>query len=154
MQYADEFPRFRGWSRRDDPDTPWERYHESRGKLGRAYTQLVLRPPDGRRIGESFFAPVKAGRNLGDWRVLAGLVCVVGDIELVPEYWGKRLGIQAIGEVVRFAFAQTGYHNFVAPPIEKNPAAIRGYEKAGFPRITGTSLWSGHMLMTLARERQ
>ncbi len=30
-------------------------------------------------------APLKEGRKLGDWRVPGGLVCLVGDIELVPE---------------------------------------------------------------------
>ena len=30
-------------------------------------------------------APLKEGRKLGDWPVPGGLVCLVGDIELVPE---------------------------------------------------------------------
>ncbi len=34
MRYADEFPRFRGWSKSDDPNMAWERYQEKRGKLG------------------------------------------------------------------------------------------------------------------------
>lgn len=151
MRYADEFPRFRGWSRSDDPETAWERYQDKRNELGNKYTQLIVRLPDGTGIGESFFAPLKEGRKLGQWRP-SGVVCVIGDIKLMPEYWGRGLGTQAMREVVRFAFDQAGCGIFVVPPNKNNPAAVRVYEKAGFAHIEERSPWSGHLLMMLTRE--
>jgi RimJ/RimL family protein N-acetyltransferase len=151
MRYADEFPRFRGWSRRDDPATAWQRYQEKRGELGKQYTQLIGRLPDGTRIGESFFAPLV--RKLGEWRKPRGVLCVIGDIKLLPEYWGRGLGTQAMRQVVRFAFDQAGCEVFVVPPNENNPAAIQVYTKAGFTPIVERSPWVGHLLMTLTRDR-
>ena len=153
MRYADEFPTFRGWSRRDDPDEAWERYREKRAKLGPGYTQLVLWLPDGTRIGESFFAPVEGDTELSEWLEPTSSGSIAGDVKLMPEYWGRGLGTEAMREVVRFAFDRAGCELFVVPPHEDNPAAIRVYEKAGFVHAAKSSPWSGHLLMTLTRER-
>jgi RimJ/RimL family protein N-acetyltransferase len=153
MRYADEFPTFRGWSRRDDPDTAWKRYREKRAELGSGYTQLVIRLADGTRIGESFFAPVGEHNELSEWLEPSPAGSIAGDVKLMPEYWGRGLGTEAMREVVRFAFDQVGSELFVVPPDEDNPAAIRVYEKAGFVHTAKSSPWSGHLLMTLTRER-
>jgi len=34
MQYADEFPKLRGWSKSSDIEFAWQRYEEKRAKLG------------------------------------------------------------------------------------------------------------------------
>ena len=153
MRYADEFPSFRGWSKRDDPDSAWERYLGRRAALGLRYTQLVLWLPDGTRTGESFFAPVEGDTELSEWLEPGAAGSVAGDVKLMPEYWGRGLGTEAMREVVRFAFDRVGCELFVVPPDEDNPAAIRVYEKAGFVHTAKSSPWSGHLLMTLTRER-
>jgi len=153
MRFADEFPRFRGWSRRDDSDTAWGRYQEKRARLGSKYTQLIVRLVDQTPIGESFFAPLREGGKLGELRIPSGITTVIGDIKLLPGYWGRGLGTLAMREAVRFAFEKAGCGAFVVPPHKKNRAAVRVYEKAGFRRVRRRSPWSGHMLMRLTRDR-
>jgi RimJ/RimL family protein N-acetyltransferase len=153
MRFADEFPRFRGWSRRHDSDAAWGRYQEKRARLGSKYTQLIVRLSDGTPIGECFFAPLKEGGKIGQLRIPSGTTTVIGDIKLLPEYWGRGLGTLAMREAVRFAFEKAGCDAFVVPPHKKNRAAVRVYEKAGFRRVRRRSPWPGHMLMRLTRDR-
>jgi RimJ/RimL family protein N-acetyltransferase len=151
MKFADEFPRFRGWSRRDDADFAWSRYQEKRAELSPHYAQLIVRLVDATPIGESFFAPL--GRKIGQLRIPSGTTTVIGDINLMPEFWGRGLGTIAMWQVARFVFEEAGCGAFVVPPHKKNRAAVRVYEKAGFIRVRRRSPWSGHMLMRLTNER-
>ncbi|MDH5185904.1 MAG: GNAT family N-acetyltransferase [candidate division WOR-3 bacterium] len=153
MHYADEFPRFRGWSRIDEIQEAWERYDEIHKELGNKYTQLIIKLPDGTRIGESFIAPLKEDQKLGEWQKPKGIVCLIGDIKLKPEFWGKGLASKAMREVVRFAFERAGCGIFLVPPHKKNPAAIRVYEKAGFSPIVEKPPWVNHIFMTLTRQQ-
>lgn len=155
MTYADEFPYFRGWSKSDDFKVAWEKYQENRLNLQNNYTQLIIRLKDGTPIGESFFTVLKR-KFLGRWKIPDKL-CFVGDIKLLPEYWGQGLGTEGMRHVVQVVFNQTDCEIFVVPPHRDNPAAQRVYEKAGFIFITGKKgghlLWVGHNLMELTRER-
>jgi RimJ/RimL family protein N-acetyltransferase len=151
MRFADEFPRYRGWSRRDDIDSAWARYLVKRDELGAKYQQLMIRLADGSRIGESFIAPIH--RKIGQLRIPSETTTVIGDIKLLPEYWGRGLGTSAMKLVVRFVFEEAHCGGFVVPPHMKNRAAVRVYEKAGFRRVRRKSPWTGHMLMRLTREQ-
>ncbi len=151
MKYADEFPLLRGWSRINDSETAWRRYQEKRRELGKKYTQFIIRLPDGTKIGESFFAPLREGRKMGEWLVPTDKVTLLGDIKLLPDYWGKGFGTEAMLEVIRYAFKKAGCGIFVVTPHEKNMAAKRLYEKVGFKYIIEKSQWVSHGFMTLDR---
>jgi RimJ/RimL family protein N-acetyltransferase len=153
MRYADEFPRYRGWSRSDEPDVAWTTYQERRACHGAAYTQLILRLDDGMPIGESFLLPLPEGATFGKWQKPDGTMCLLGDIKLSPAYWGRRLGTAGMRKVVRFAFTNTLCELFVVPPHRKNPAAYRVYEKVGFMPFSGMRSWRNHKVMKLSRER-
>ena len=153
MRYADEFPRLRGWSKSNDPQSAWQKYQERHEKLGSEYTQMILRLEDGTRIGESFFAPLPAGFTFGKWRKPDELRCLMGDIKLLPQYWGRGLGTEGMRQIVQFVFTRTTCQLFVVPPNRRNPAAMRVYEKAGFVLFTGMRSWRNHKIMELSRER-
>lgn len=152
MRYADEFPRMRGWSKSDDPDTAWKLYRARRFELGSEYTQLILWLA-GMRIGESFVAPLPEGYTFGRWEKPAGVGTVMGDIKLLPEHWGRGWGTEGMQRVVEWVFGHTDCALFVVPPNRRNPAAERVYEKAGFVRFTGMRSWRNHRIMELTRER-
>lgn len=152
MHYADEFPRFRGWSRLDEIEEAWEIYDAIRDEFGNKYTQLIIKLPDGTRIGESFFAPLVEDQKLGEWEKPKGITTFIGDIKLLPAHWGKGFGSRAMREVVRFAFERAGCGIFLVPPHKNNPAAIRVYEKAGFEPIVEKPPWVNHVLMILTRQ--
>lgn len=157
MKYADEFPYFRGWSKSDNPQVAWEKYQEKRRTLGNNYTQLIIRLKDGTPIGESFFTVPLEKKFIGRWKIPENKTCLVGDIKLLPQYWGKGLGTQGMRQVVKFVFTNTDCEIFVVPPHEDNPAAQRVYEKAGFVLITGKKggymMWARHLLMNLTKEK-
>jgi RimJ/RimL family protein N-acetyltransferase len=161
MRYADEFPRMRGWNKEDGADTAWQQYAEHRARLGPGYVQLILRldvgkgadTSDGTPLGESFFAPLPEGYTFGKWAKPEGIACVMGDIKLLPGYWGRGLGTQGMQQVVRWLFTRTGCQLCVVPPHRLNPAAQRVYEKAGFVLFTGMRSWRNHQIMELSRDR-
>jgi RimJ/RimL family protein N-acetyltransferase len=151
MRHADELPSLRGWRKSDPPAAAWEEYRQRRAASGPLYTQLVIRLPDGRPIGESFFAPLPEGYAFGRWVKPSGVVAVLGDLKLLPEYWGRGLGTEAMVQVVRWVFTKTDCELFVVPPHLQNPAARRVYEKAGFELYVGMRSAYGHQLMELRR---
>jgi RimJ/RimL family protein N-acetyltransferase len=153
MHYADEFPKLRGWSKKDDTETAWTTHREKRAALGSGYVQFILRLPDGTRIGESFFMPLPEGYTFGKWHKPKDELCLMGDIKLMPEYWGQGLGTVGMRRVVAWLFDHTGCSMLVVPPHRKNPAAERVYEKAGFRLYTGMRSWYNHKVMELERER-
>lgn len=153
MRYADEFPGLRGWSKSDDAKSAWTKYQERRAELGLGYIQMILRLPDGTRIGESFFVPLPEGYTFGKWEKPQGVESLMGDIKLRPEYWGQGLGTEGMRQVVRWVFARTNCGLLVVPPHRLNPAASRVYEKAGFVLFTGMRSWRNHKVMELSRER-
>jgi RimJ/RimL family protein N-acetyltransferase len=152
MRYADEFPRLRGWSKSDDINNAWGSYQEKRGRSGKEYTQLILRLDDETPVGESFFAPLEEGDSFGKWQKPDGVICVMGDIKLLPQYWGRGMGTDGMREVVRYVFSKTGCELFVVPPHRKNPAAYRVYEKAGFVLFTGMKSWRNHRIMEMSKD--
>jgi len=153
MRYADEFPRLRGWSRSDALSTAWTKYQEKRAALGTGYTQLVLRLADGELLGESFFAPLPEGYAFGRWEKPDDIVCLMGDIKLKPEHWGRGLGTEGMQQVVAWLFGNTTCSLLVVPPHRMNPTAERVYEKAGFELYTGMRSWRNHKVMELSRDR-
>ena len=153
MRYADELPSLRGWSKSVDPDEAWREHRRQRAAQGLLYTQLIVRLPDGQPIGESFVAPLPEGYEFGRWRKPKGLPTVMGDLKLLPEYWGRGLGTEAMRAVVRWVFRRTACQLFVVPPHLRNPAAQRAYEKAGFELYSGMRSAYGHRLMELPRAR-
>ena len=152
MLYADEFPRLRGWSKSEDLNDAWKRYQEKRGKSGKEYTQLILRLGDEKPIGESFFASLEEGATFGKWRKPERVICVMGDIKLLPQYWGQGMGTDGMRKVVRYVFSETACQLFVVPPHRKSPAAQRVYEKAGFVIFTGMRSWRNHKIMEMSKE--
>ncbi|MGD2177540.1 MAG: GNAT family N-acetyltransferase [Anaerolineae bacterium] len=153
MQYADELPTLRGWSKSDDLRTAWATYQERRAALGNQYTQLILRLADGGPIGESFFAPLPEGYTFGRWRKPDEILCLMGDIKLRPACWGRGLGSEGMQQVVAWLFDNTTCSLLMVPPHRKNPAAERVYEKAGFELYTGMRSWHNHKVMELTRGR-
>lgn len=153
MRYADEFPSLRGWSKSDDLRTAWARHQGQRAALGNAYAQLILTLADGTPIGESCFTPLPAGYTFGRWIKPQDVVCLMGDIKLRPEYWGRGLGTEGMQQVVDWLFDNTNCSLLIVPPHRKNPAARRVYEKAGFELYTGMRSWHNHKVMELSRER-
>jgi RimJ/RimL family protein N-acetyltransferase len=153
MRYADEFPRLRGWSKNDDLQTAWQRYRKRRAELGSGYVQLILQLEDGTLIGESFFAPLLEGYTFGSWRKPDDVVCSMGDIKLLPIYWGQGLGTEGMRRVVEFLFANTGCQLLTVPPHRQNPAAVRVYEKTGFLPVKERRSWHGHEIMELSKTR-
>jgi RimJ/RimL family protein N-acetyltransferase len=151
MRYADEFPRLRGWSKSDDIEYAWQRYHEKRVEVGKEYTQLIIKLEDGTPVGESFFALLDEGATFGKWQKPDSIVGVMGDIKLLPQYWGQGMGTDAIRDVVRFVFTETTSELFVVPPHRKNPAAFRVYEKAGFVLFEGMRSWRNHKIMEMSK---
>lgn len=152
MRYADEFPRLRGWSKSDDIESAWKRYQEKRDDLGKEYTQLILRLEDGTPVGESFFVLLDEEATFGKWQKPEDIVSVMGDLKLLPRYWGQGLGTDGMREVVRFVFTKTTCELFVVPPHRKNPAAFRVYEKAGFVLYTSMRSWRNHRIMEMSKE--
>ncbi len=153
MRYADEFPSLRGWSRSDHHQDAWAAYNERRTTLGKGYTQLILRLPDGTRIGESFFTPLPEGYTFGKWRKPEGVLTLMGDVKLLPEVWGRGLGTEGMQGIVSWFFGQTACSLLVVPPHRLNPAAGRVYEKAGFELYLGMRSWHNHKIMELTRVR-
>ena len=153
MRYADEFPSLRGWAKSDEPAIAWAKYGERRAKLGTGYTQLILKLSAGTPVGESFFTPLPEGYTFGRWEKPFGMECLMGDIKLMPEYWGQGLGTECMRQVVVWLFGHTKCGLLVVPPHRKNPAAERVYEKAGFVLYRGMRSWRNHKVMELSRER-
>jgi RimJ/RimL family protein N-acetyltransferase len=121
--------------------------------LGRGYAQLILRLPDRTPVGESFFAPLPEGYDFGRWEKPVDVTALMGDLKLLPEYWGRGLGATAMRRVVAWFFDRTVCDLLVVPPHRKNPAAQRVYEKAGFLLYTGMRSYRNHKIMTLTRAR-
>jgi RimJ/RimL family protein N-acetyltransferase len=153
MRYADELPAFRGWSKADGVVTAWAKHQEQRSRTGSSYLQLIVKLPDGKRIGESFFAPLPEGFTMDEWEKPRAIVCLMGDIKLLPEYWNQGLGTDAMRGVVKKVFEQTDCELLVVPPHIDNPAAIRVYEKAGFVPFGDKGTRQGHGIMEMSRER-
>jgi RimJ/RimL family protein N-acetyltransferase len=153
MRFADEFPGLRGWSKSDDPRTAWAAYREKRTARGAGYVQLILRLAGGQLVGESFFAPLPERYTFGRWRKPEEVPCLMGDIKLLPAFWGRGLGTAGMRQVVSWLFDNTECSLLVVPPHRKNPAAERVYEKAGFVLYAGMRSWRNHKLMELSRQR-
>jgi RimJ/RimL family protein N-acetyltransferase len=152
MRYADEFPKLRGWTKKDNVATAWQRYREKQAELGAGYIQLILRLADGELIGESFFTPLPQEYTFGKWQKPEGVLCLMGDIKLLPAFWGRGLGTAGMRLIVEWLFSSTPASLLIVPPHRKNPAAERVYENAGFKRFTGMKSWYGHKVMELSRE--
>jgi RimJ/RimL family protein N-acetyltransferase len=153
MLYTDELPEFRGWDRSSDPAFAWREYRRRRSAQGVLHTQLVVRLPDNRPIGESFFAPLPEGYTMGPWRRPRDTATVMGDIKLLPEYWGRGLGTIAMKQVTDWVFRRTPCSLFIVPPHRKNRAAERVYEKTGFVLFERMRSDPGHRVMELTRSR-
>jgi RimJ/RimL family protein N-acetyltransferase len=153
MQYADEFPWLRGWSKSDSLAEAWEKHQEMRAELGNRYVQFILRLDSDTPIGESFFVSLPEGDTFGKWSKPAGKLCLMGDIKLRPEHWGQGQGTAGMRQVVSWLFSNTKCDLLVVPPHRKNPAAQRVYEKAGFELFTGMRSWRNHKIMELGRQR-
>lgn len=162
MRYADEFPGRRGWTKDEEPETAWRIYQEQRARHGPAYTQLIVRLADERStarsvtsmaIGEAFVVPLPDAYTFGKWRKPEGEPTVMGDIKVLPQYWGRGLGTEAMRQVVAWVFENTTVRHFVVPPHRRNPAAERVYEKAGFRWYPGTLSRRSHRIMSLSREQ-
>lgn len=153
MAYADEFPRLRGWSKSEEPHAAWEKYQTRRDELGTGYTQLIIKGEDGQLIGESFIAPLDEGYTFGRWEKPEDVSSLMGDLKLLPGYWGRGLGTAGMRQVVRWVFQYTDCELFVVPPHRHNPAAERVYQKAGFILFTGMRSWRNHKIMQLTKDR-
>lgn len=153
MLYADEFPSMRRWTKSDSPEYAWREYSRLRRTLGPPYTQLILKLPDDTRVGESFFAPLPDGYTFGRWTKPKGTLTAMGDIKLLPNYWGRGLGTEAMRLVVAYMFKRAACDLLIVPPHLKNPAATRVYEKAGFVLYKGMRSAWGHRVMELRRAR-
>jgi RimJ/RimL family protein N-acetyltransferase len=153
MEFADEFPHPRGWTRKDDVETAWAEYRHRRKRMGRNYAQLILRLEDGTPVGESFRFPLDERFSFGKWRKPSGARACMADIKLLPERWGMGLGTAFMGLVVENVFRGTRCQLFVVPPNRKNPAAIRVYERTGFTRAQGMGTHRNHFIMELPRTR-
>ncbi|MFW9905185.1 MAG: GNAT family N-acetyltransferase [Candidatus Thorarchaeota archaeon] len=152
MRYADEFPKMRGWSRSDNPQAAWTEYIQKRARYGNSYTQLILHLNDD-LIGESFFFPLPESYTFGKWLKPSTVKSLMGDIKLLPHYWGRGLASKGMLLVVQYVFTKTECELFVVPPHRLNPAAIRVYEKSGFILFSGMRSWRNHKIMELTRER-
>ncbi len=153
MKYADEFPRLRGWSKSEDIHTAWDKYQKQRAELGTGYTQLILKEADGQRIGESFFTLLRERYTFGRWEKPEGATSLMGDIKLLPNFWGQGYGTVGMRQVVIWVFLYTDCDLLVVPPHRHNPAAERVYQKAGFILFTGMRSWRNHKIMELSKER-
>ena len=153
MRYADELPELRRWRKTDDPSRAWREYLRRRKALGPLYTQLVVRLPNGKPIGESFFAPVPPDFTIGPWSKPSRTVTVIGDIKLLPKYWGRGLGTEAMIKVTDWVFRRTSCRLLIVPPHRSNRAAERVYEKAGFVLFEKMRPDPGHRVMELTRSR-
>jgi RimJ/RimL family protein N-acetyltransferase len=153
MRYADEFPRMRGWTKNDTPETAWRRYEEVRTALGGTYCQLMLLDEGGTLIGEAFTAPFREGAAFGKWQKPEGIITLFGDIKLMPANWGRGLGTEGMKQVVRHRFTETNCGLFCVPPNRKNPPAFRVYQKAGFELFTGMRSYRNHQIMQMTRAR-
>lgn len=153
MRHADEFPRLRGWSRSDGLHRAWRAYQARRDSLGKGYVQFIVLSSSGIPIGESAFFPLPEGYAFGRWTKPVCMECLLGDIKLLPAYWGQGLGTEALGRVVRRMFESTGAECLVVPPHRKNSAAQRVYEKVGFALYREMRSHRNHRLMLLDRER-
>ncbi|MHA2203599.1 MAG: GNAT family N-acetyltransferase, partial [Candidatus Hodarchaeales archaeon] len=125
MQYANEFPRMRGWSKSDESREAWSVYKQKRAKFGKDYTQLILWLDENIPIGESFFAPLQEGYTFGKWKKPSNMISLMGDIKLLPQYWGRGLGSKGMQMVLHYVFTETDCELFVVPPHRLNPAASR-----------------------------
>jgi RimJ/RimL family protein N-acetyltransferase len=153
MRYADELPSLRGWTKAWETSDAWREYRRRRAQIGPLYSQLVVRTPGGRPIGESFFAPLPDGYELGPWRKPRAKRTVMGDIKLLPSHWNRGLGSEAMSKVVRWLFARTTCDLIIVPPHRSNPAAYRVYEKSGFLLYRPMEFDRGHRVMELTRGR-
>ena len=136
MRYADEFPAYRGWTKSGPAEAAWERYVSRRADLGPGYTQLILKLEDGTRIGESFFAPLPEGYTFGPWSKPAGMLSLMGDIKLLPEYWGRGYGTELKRALVDHLFRHTDCDVVQGTPNVDNVASIRMQEAAGAVRVS------------------
>jgi RimJ/RimL family protein N-acetyltransferase len=153
MRYADELPTLRGWRKSWKPSEAWREYRERRARAGPLYSQLIVRTPAGKPIGESFFAPLPEGYEFGPWHKPSAKKTVMGDIKLLPRYWNQGLGSEAMLKVVRWVFLRTPCDLFIVPPHRSNPAATRVYEKSGFVLYPPMESARRHRVMELTRGR-
>lgn len=114
---------------------------------------MILKLEDGTQIGESFFAPLQEGYSFGRWEKPSGKSSVIGDIKLLPHFWGQGIGTAGMRQVVKWVFRHTRCALFVVPPHRHNPAAERVYEKAGFVLFKGMRSWRNHKIMELTKVR-
>ena len=137
MRYADELPRLRGWKKSDDPSDAWREYRRRRAELGPLYTQLVVRLPGGKPIGESFFAPLPEDYTFGQWSKPRRKATVLGDLKLLPEYWGRGRAQYADRLLGLFFLDDPGR----APGAQRWEAAgeLRGLPVALQPRVSTPS---------------
>jgi RimJ/RimL family protein N-acetyltransferase len=153
MHYADELPSLRCWTKSWAPSDAWREYMALRARTGPMYSQLIVRTPGGKPIGESFFAPLPEGYDFGPWRKPRGRRAVMGDIKLLPRCWNRGLGSEAMMKVVRWLFRWTSCDLIIVPPHRRNQAANRVYEKSGFVLYPPMERDRGHRVMELTRKR-
>jgi RimJ/RimL family protein N-acetyltransferase len=149
MRYCG-YPEGKGWTDADIVQW-WRQYVHDHAEHGAEDTQFIVRVPDGTRVGESHIGPVPEGFAVGDWRKPPDVRCLMADVKLAPQWWGRGLGTASMRLVTAFVFERTSCELFVVPPHRDNTAAARVYEKAGF-RHTDIWAWPGHEIMEMTRE--
>jgi RimJ/RimL family protein N-acetyltransferase len=115
------------------------------------YSQFMVRTAAGAPIGESFFAPLPDGYELGRWRKPRGKLVAMGDIKLLPSHWNRGLGSEAMQKVVRWLFIRTSCDAVIVPPHRRNAPAERVYAKSGFRLYRPMESERGHRVMELSR---
>jgi len=68
------------------------------------------------------------------WHFEPGGRCAEVGYEFARPHWGRGIGTEAVGEVVRFGFAEMQLHRIEACPLARNAPSIRLLEKLGFRR--------------------
>jgi len=132
-------------------ETWYQRYLKKAEPEQREEIQLIIELQDGTRIGESGCGKRRKGWSCKGYAPPQDKLVGMTDVKLVPNYWGKGYGTEAMREVVKYLFAKTPLDIILVPPHRENIAAIRVYEKSGFRKTKGI-YWFDHFIMEMSRE--
>lgn len=140
----------KGWNEQDIEN--WYQRYLKRAKPGEPEEiQLIVELLDGTPIGESGCGKVRKGWSCKGYAPPAGKLVGMTDVKLLPNYWGKGYGTEAMREVVKYLFTRTLLDIILVPPHKENVAAIRVYEKSGFRKTSGV-YWFDHLIMETTRK--